>query len=101
MREPVVVTRPAHFTVDDDVTSMGKTAASAIRAIRVVAPIVVMLANQLAILQRPRRPNAFDMKGRAKHDAWVARRGMAADEAMREYLERLDRSLPSLVKSKM
>ena len=60
MREPVVVTRPAHFTVDDDVTSMGKTAASAIRAIRVVAPIVVMLANQLAILQRPRRPNAFD-----------------------------------------
>jgi acyl-CoA-binding protein len=33
------------------------------------------------------RPGAFDFAGRAKHDAWSKRAGMARDEAMRAYVD--------------
>ena len=32
------------------------------------------------------RPSAFDLKGRAKHDAWTSRRGMTKDQAMTAYV---------------
>lgn len=40
---------------------------------------------------RGKRPGMLDVKGRAKHDAWSARRGMAKDAAMREYVEAVER----------
>lgn len=33
------------------------------------------------------RPGLLDLKGRAKYDAWAAKKGMAAEEAMRAYTE--------------
>lgn len=33
------------------------------------------------------RPGALDFKGRAKYDAWAARRGTSADEARRLYVQ--------------
>ncbi|MHB2017711.1 MAG: acyl-CoA-binding protein [Candidatus Xenobia bacterium] len=38
-------------------------------------------------------PAAFDIKGRAKYKAWEARKGMSADDAMREYIAYVDRLL--------
>lgn len=38
-----------------------------------------------------KRPGMLDMKGRAKYDAWSARKGMSADEARRRYVELVDR----------
>ena len=32
------------------------------------------------------RPGMFDMKGRAKYDAWDKRKGMSTDEAMDAYI---------------
>ena len=34
-----------------------------------------------------KRPGALDFKGRAKYDAWAARQGMSADDAMQAYIE--------------
>ena len=36
---------------------------------------------------RGERPGALDMVDRAKYDAWAKRKGMARDDAMREYVE--------------
>jgi acyl-CoA-binding protein len=36
------------------------------------------------------RPGAFDLKGRAKYDAWAALRGTGADEAMEGYADLVD-----------
>jgi len=33
-----------------------------------------------------KRPGAFDIRGRAKYDAWSSRKGMAAETAMTEYV---------------
>ena len=33
------------------------------------------------------RPGFFDMKGKAKHDAWAARAGMSKEDAMTQYIE--------------
>ena len=37
------------------------------------------------------RPGMMDFKGRAKYDAWAARKGMAKDAAMRAYVALVDR----------
>ena len=29
----------------------------------------------------------FDMKGKAKHDAWTGRKGMSKEDAMKEYID--------------
>jgi len=34
------------------------------------------------------RPGMMEFKGRAKYDAWAARKGMSRDEAMRAYIAR-------------
>ncbi len=36
------------------------------------------------------RPGLFDMVGRAKFDAWSGLRGVATDEAMQLYIDRVD-----------
>ncbi len=36
------------------------------------------------------RPGLLDLKGRAKFDAWSARKGMAAEEAMKKYVALVD-----------
>ena len=33
------------------------------------------------------RPRILDVKGRAKHDAWVIKRGLSNEAAMKEYIE--------------
>ena len=33
------------------------------------------------------RPGFFDMKGKAKHDAWTTRKGMPKEEAMQKYID--------------
>jgi acyl-CoA-binding protein len=38
-----------------------------------------------------KRPGMLDVKGRAKFDAWADKKGMEKDEAMRQYVERVDR----------
>ena len=38
-----------------------------------------------------KRPGMLDMKGRAKHDAWSERKGLSRDDAMRRYVETVDR----------
>jgi len=38
-----------------------------------------------------KRPGMLDVKGRAKHDAWAARKGMSRDKAMEEYVAVVDR----------
>ena len=32
------------------------------------------------------RPGAFDVRARAKHDAWAKAKGLSADDAMRRYV---------------
>ena len=41
-----------------------------------------------------KRPGMLDLKGRAKYDAWAARKGMAKEKAMEGYVALVD----SLVK---
>ena len=36
------------------------------------------------------RPGMFDMKGRAKYDAWDKRKGMTAEAAMEAYIKAVD-----------
>lgn len=38
-----------------------------------------------------KRPGMFDMKGRAKYDAWAGRKGMSKDQAMTEYIALVDK----------
>lgn len=38
-----------------------------------------------------KRPGAFDLKGRAKYDAWARRKGMGAEEAKEAYVALVDR----------
>ncbi len=38
-----------------------------------------------------KRPGMLDPKGRAKYDAWAARKGLAKDAAMRQYVALVDR----------
>ncbi len=38
-----------------------------------------------------KRPGMLDLKGRAKYDAWAARRGMTQEEAQRRYVELVNR----------
>lgn len=37
------------------------------------------------------RPGGFDFRGAAKYDAWASRRGMTQEEAMRAYVDLVDR----------
>lgn len=37
-----------------------------------------------------KRPGMLDIKGRAKHDAWAKRKGMAKAEAMKAYVALVD-----------
>ncbi len=37
------------------------------------------------------RPSGFDFRGAAKYDAWEKRRGMSTDDAMRAYVDLIDR----------
>jgi carboxylesterase len=37
------------------------------------------------------RPGMFDLKGRAKYDAWASQKGKTADSAMTEYIALVDR----------
>jgi acyl-CoA-binding protein len=36
------------------------------------------------------RPGLFDLKGRAKYDAWAKRKGAAKDDAMKKYVSLVD-----------
>ena len=36
------------------------------------------------------RPGMLDLKGRAKFDAWTARKGMSKDEALKKYVAQAD-----------
>jgi len=36
------------------------------------------------------RPGMFDMVGRAKFDAWSGLRGVSAEEAMQQYIDRVN-----------
>ncbi|MBI5536417.1 MAG: acyl-CoA-binding protein [Deltaproteobacteria bacterium] len=38
-----------------------------------------------------KRPGMFDLKGRAKFDAWTSRKGMTRDQAMESYVKVVDR----------
>jgi acyl-CoA-binding protein len=38
-----------------------------------------------------KRPGMFDLKGRAKYDAWASRKGMTRDKAMESYVQVVDR----------
>jgi len=38
-----------------------------------------------------KRPGVFDLKGRAKYDAWATRKGMTREAAMDEYVAVVDR----------
>jgi diazepam-binding inhibitor (GABA receptor modulator, acyl-CoA-binding protein) len=37
------------------------------------------------------RPGLLDVKGRAKYDAWSARRGLSREQAMEKYVALVDR----------
>ena len=37
------------------------------------------------------RPGMFDLKGRAKYDAWAGRKGLSKDEAMKRYAALVDK----------
>ena len=37
------------------------------------------------------RPGVFDMKGRAKFDAWATKKGTSKDDAMGKYIALVDR----------
>ena len=38
-----------------------------------------------------KRPGLLDLKGRAKYDAWTARKGMPREDAQRRYVELVGR----------
>jgi diazepam-binding inhibitor (GABA receptor modulator, acyl-CoA-binding protein) len=38
-----------------------------------------------------KRPGMLDLKGRAKYDAWAARKGTSRDDAMRAYIDLVHR----------
>ncbi len=38
-----------------------------------------------------KRPGMLDLKGRAKYDAWAAKRGISRDAAMEAYVKLVDR----------
>ena len=38
-----------------------------------------------------KRPGMFDLRGRAKFDAWTSRKGMTRDQAMEAYVKVVDR----------
>ena len=38
-----------------------------------------------------KRPGLLDLKGRAKFDAWSGKKGIAKDEAMKQYVALVDR----------
>lgn len=40
-----------------------------------------------------KRPGMFDLKGRAKYDAWASRKGASRDQAMESYVQVVDRLL--------
>jgi acyl-CoA-binding protein len=42
------------------------------------------------------RPGGFDFKGRAKWDAWKQRDGLSREEAMRQYVDLVDRLVGEL-----
>jgi len=37
------------------------------------------------------RPGMFDLKGRAKYDAWASIKGKSRDDAMKDYIALVDR----------
>ena len=37
------------------------------------------------------RPGMFDLKGRAKYDAWAGRKGLSRDAAMEQYVALVDK----------
>ncbi len=39
---------------------------------------------------RGKRPGIFDLKGRAKYDAWAAKKGLGREDAMRAYVALVD-----------
>jgi diazepam-binding inhibitor (GABA receptor modulating acyl-CoA-binding protein) len=41
------------------------------------------------------RPGMLDVRGRAKYDAWAARKGMSGDAAMTAYIAVVDRATRS------
>ena len=43
------------------------------------------------------RPGMLDLRGRAKYDAWAARRGLTKDAAMTAYIALVDRDRKSVV----
>lgn len=40
-----------------------------------------------------KRPGMLDVKGRAKYDAWASKKGTSKDDAMRAYVELVDKLL--------
>jgi len=40
-----------------------------------------------------KRPGLLDVKGRAKYDAWVGRKGLNRDAAMQQYVQLVERLL--------
>ena len=40
-----------------------------------------------------KRPGMFDLKGKAKYDAWAGRKGISRDGAMQQYVALVDRLL--------
>ena len=36
------------------------------------------------------RPGGFDFKGAAKYDAWAGKKGMAKEEAMKQYIDLIE-----------
>lgn len=40
-----------------------------------------------------KRPGLLDVKGRAKYDAWVGRKGLSRDAAMQQYVQLVERLL--------
>ncbi|MFT7519046.1 MAG: diazepam-binding inhibitor (GABA receptor modulating acyl-CoA-binding protein) [Kiritimatiellia bacterium] len=38
-----------------------------------------------------KKPGRFDLKGRAKYDAWTTKKGVSADDAMTQYVALVDR----------
>lgn len=42
------------------------------------------------------RPGLLDLKGRAKYDAWASRKGTGKDDAMKRYIEAVDKLVKDL-----
>ena len=38
-----------------------------------------------------KKPGMFDLKGRAKYEAWAGRKGLSSDEAKEQYVALVDR----------